>query len=371
MAELQRTPLYDLHRVAGAKMVEFADYSMPVSYPAGVKQEHLHTRAQAGLFDVSHMGQVTVSGPNATADLESLLPIDLDALSEGQCGYSLLLNEQGGIIDDLIITKLASDRYMLVVNASRKARDLAEISAHVSSDTVVTEWQSKALLALQGPAAVEVLASLGGDLSELPFMHATSVILDGIECLSTRSGYTGEDGFELSVEADRSAELAERLLGEEPVKWAGLGARDSLRLEAGLCLYGHDLDETIDPLSAGLSWAVARTRREGASKAGGFRGAEALFALAKQGLSKRRVGLRIEGRAPVREGAQLVDAQGNDVGVVTSGGFSPSLGAPVAMGYVAAELAVAGVEINAMVRGKALPVTVCALPFVPHQYYRG
>lgn len=367
---MQVTPLYQQHLDAGAKMVPFAGYQMPVQYPEGILQEHLHTRERAGLFDVSHMGQIIVSGEGVAKALEALIPVDLGALEINQQAYAVLTNEKGGILDDLIVTRWARDTFFLVVNAACKENDITYLREHLK-EFVVDHQETRALLALQGPKAREVLYELAPEAIELTFMHGCQGLIDGSDCYITCSGYTGEDGFEISVKASEAGHLANKLLAHEAVKWVGLGARDSLRLEAGLCLYGHDMDETISPVEAGLLWSISKSRRLGGEKAGGFPGAEIIFQQIEQGACKKRVGFTVEGRAPVREGAEIVDDSGAVVGVITSGGFGPSLQAPVAMGYVPTELSEVGTRLNALVRGKPRPITVTKMPLVPQRYFRG
>jgi glycine cleavage system T protein (aminomethyltransferase) len=368
--DLKATPLKTLHQELGARMVPFAGYDMPVQYPGGIMAEHLHTRAQAGLFDVSHMGQVVISGVGVAAALEKLVPVDLEQLAINRQTYALFTNEQGGILDDLMIARWAEDRFFLVVNAACKEQDLAYLEDALSGFEI-DYLEDRALLALQGPTAADVMAKLAPELCELVFMSGCRATLAGADCFVTRSGYTGEDGFEISVPADAADALARTLLSFDQVQPIGLGARDSLRLEAGLCLYGHDLDTTTTPVQAGLLWSISKSRRPDGQKAGGFPGAEVIFNEIQQGASRRRVGLQIDGRAPVREGAVLVDEAGEQVGVVTSGGFGPTLEAPLAMGYVSSDFAAAGTPLRALVRDKPRPVRVTKMPFVPQRYYRG
>jgi aminomethyltransferase len=366
---LARTPLYDLHLELGARMVPFAGYEMPVQYK-GIIDEHRHTRAAAGLFDVSHMGQVRLEGAGAAAALESLVPVDIVDLAANCQRYALFTNGEGGILDDLMVTN-AGDHLFVVVNAACKEQDIAHMRDAIGGQCEITELADRALLALQGPAAGGVMARLAPETAEMVFMTSKAVSLCGADCFVTRSGYTGEDGFEISVPANKADELARRLLAEEEVAAIGLGARDSLRLEAGLCLYGHDIDETTTPVQAGLTWAIQKVRRGGGARELGYPGAEVVDREMKEGPRCRRVGLRPEGRAPVREGAELTDETGRTIGRVTSGGFGPSVEAPVAMGYVETEFAAAGTRLNALVRGKRLPVTVARMPFVEQRYYRG
>ena len=360
------TPLNALHRELGGKMVEFAGYEMPVQYPAGIMAEHLHTRTQAGLFDVSHMGQVKLSGDGADKALETLVPGEIQALKPGRQRYTLFTNEQGGILDDLMVTRF-NDHLFLVVNAGCKGQDIEHMRTHLPSGVKLEVMFERALLALQGPAAKAVMGRLGPAGTELTFMGAARVEIGGIWCTVTRSGYTGEDGFEISVDEDKAEALARLLLAQPEVMPIGLGARDSLRLEAGLCLYGHDIDTTTTPIEADLAWAISKRRRE----EGGFPGADIILDQLKNGTTRKRVGIRPEGRAPAREHTELTDADGRRIGEITSGGFGPSVGAPVAMGYVETASASEGTEINAMVRGKALPARVASMPFTPHRYHRG
>jgi aminomethyltransferase len=372
--ELMRTPLHALHVALGARMVPFAGYAMPVNYPGGILAEHLHTRAAAGLFDVSHMGQAVVDAPDhatCARALERLCPADLLGLAPGRERYTQFLGWNGGIVDDLMVTRPqgADGRLRLVVNAARKAIDFDLLRAELPAEARLTVLEDRALIALQGPAAARVLDRLAPDagLASAPFMSARDLRILGVEASLTRSGYTGEDGFEISLAADRAESFARRLLEEREVEPAGLGARDSLRLEAGLCLYGHELDEDTDPVEAGLAWSIQKRRR----LEGGFPGARRILAALADGPERRRVGLALEGRAPAREGAEILDAAGRIIGRVTSGGFGPSVGAPIAMGYVPAEQAAAGTPVGLLVRGRTLAAHVSALPFHPHAYYRG
>ena len=366
MPDNQRTPLYDLHLSLGAKMVPFAGYDMPVQYGAGIMAEHLHTRAKAGLFDVSHMGQARLVGADAAAALERLVPGDIKGLAPGRMRYTLFTNERGGILDDLMVTA-ASDHLFLVVNAGRKVQDFAHLERHLAGTAKLTPLPERALIALQGPAAATVLARLAPGAAALAFMTGASFPLDGIDCFVTRSGYTGEDGFELSVPADSAERLARRLLAEPEVMPAGLGARDSLRLEAGLCLYGHDIDETTTVVEADLAWTIQKRRRAD----GGFPGAAAIARELASGARRKRVGIRPEGRAPAREGTEITDAAGTAIGRITSGGFGPSADGPVAMGYVATAAAALGTPVKLLVRGTPRPGRIVPLPFVPHRYRRG
>jgi aminomethyltransferase len=365
---LKRTPLYDLHLELGARMVAFAGYSMPVQYE-GVKAEHLHTRAGAGLFDVSHMGQIIVRGADAALKLETLVPVDLVDLPVNRQSYALFTNDRGGIRDDLMICRWDADCFLLVVNAACKAADMVWLRENLAG-LDIDLLEAQALLALQGPAAVEVLAALLPDVRSLAFMHGCHADLEDIPLYITRSGYTGEDGFELSLPAHQAEGLARRLLVHDAVKPVGLGARDTLRLEAGLCLYGHDLDETTTPVSAGLAWSISKARRSGGVRAGGFPGADTVLQEMTLGTLERRAGLQVNGKAPVREGAQLVDEHSKLIGHVSSGGFGPSVNAPIAMGYLQSAYTEPGTEIDAIVRGRPLKVTVTTLPFVPSRYVR-
>lgn len=368
---LQCTPLYDLHVELGGKMVPFAGYKMPVQYPAGIIKEHLHTREQAGLFDVSHMGQLLISGEGVAEALEKLIPIDVAALGDNQQSYAVLTNDQGGILDDLIVTRWDDKRFFLVVNAACKEQDTAHLRANLGDSIELQPLEDRALIALQGPSAVDVLAELAPEVKKLIFMNGCHVQILGADCYVTRSGYTGEDGFEISMPADRAEAITRELLSFDSVEPVGLGARDSLRLEAGLCLYGHDMDANTTPVEASLIWAISKSRRLGGEKEGGFPGADVVLAQIASGANRKRVGLAVEGRAPVREGAIIQDLEGNEVGVVTSGGFGANIEAPVAMGFVSTEQAAIGTQLQAIVRGKPRPVTVAKTPFVPQRYYRG
>jgi len=366
MTELLRTPLHELHLELGAKMVPFAGYEMPVQYPAGVMAEHLHCRALAGLFDVSHMGQVILGGRGAAEGLEGLVPVDVQGLPEGRQRYGLFTSAKGGILDDLMIAN-RGDHLLLVVNAARKAHDLAHLAAHLSGVEGVTD---RALLALQGPAAEGALAGMVPGVAALRFMDVAVLDWQGDPLWISRSGYTGEDGFEISVPEGRAVDLARALLARPGVMPIGLGARDSLRLEAGMPLYGHDIDEGTSPVEAGLAWAIQRVRRAGGARAGGFPGADRILAELAAGPARLRTGLLPEGRAPMREGTALFAAEdaAEPVGQVTSGGFGPSLGMPVAMGYLPASLAVPGTPIWGEVRGRRLPARTVPLPFHPSSY---
>ncbi|TVV73778.1 glycine cleavage system aminomethyltransferase GcvT [Sphingomonas solaris] len=357
-------PLDAWHRAAGARMVAFAGYEMPIQYE-GIIAEHLWTRENAGLFDVSHMGQLYVSGDGAAAALESLLPGDIAGLGEGRMRYSLLLADNGGILDDLMVTRWKSGFY-LVVNGATKADDIAHIHEHLPEDVTLNHMDEAALLALQGPKAVDALARLAPGVAALTFMTAGAFTLDGVPAWISRSGYTGEDGFEISIPAEDAPRIAALLADQPEVKPIGLGARDSLRLEAGLPLYGHDLDPETTPVAADLGFALSKRRRE----EGGFPGHERIMAEREHGAALTRVGLFVDGRQPVREGAAVVDAQGDTVGRVTSGGFSPSLQRPIAMAYVPAAMVSPGKVVSLVQRGKPLSAIVATMPFVPHRYVR-
>ena len=374
--DLSQTPLDAWHRALGARMVPFAGYAMPVQYDltgtiaerckGGVMAEHLHCRAAAGLFDVSHMGQAILSGPGVAAALERLVPGDIVGLKPGRQRYTLLTNEAGGILDDLMVANLGDDRLFLVVNASRKDVDFRHIAASLPAGFNLHIQDDRALLALQGPLAATVLARLAPATATLGFMGVAPVTITGIECLVSRSGYTGEDGFEISLPANGATTLADALLAEPEVAPAGLGARDSLRLEAGLCLYGNDIDEVTTPIEAGLTWVIGKRRK----MTWDFPGGIAIRDQLDNGPPRVRVGIRPDGRAPARAHTEIVAEDGTEAGEITSGGFGPSVNAPIAMGYVRRDLAEDGTRLNLIVRGKALPATVVPLPFVPHRYAR-
>ena len=361
---LKRTPLYDLHISLGGKMVPFAGYEMPVQYPAGILKEHLHTRAEAGLFDVSHMGQAFLAGD--TSALERVTPADITGIPEGMQRYGLLLNDAGGIKDDFMTMRLkGEDALYLVVNASMKDSDFTYIAEKLKGAATLKPAPDRALLALQGPKAAQVLERHAPGVSKLTFMQAIRTNAAGAPAIVSRTGYTGEDGFEISLEGKDAEKVARALLGEKEVLPIGLGARDSLRLEAGLCLYGHDMDETTDAVEANLVWSLGKRRKE----AKDFPGAERVTRNLANGPAKKRVGLRPEGRAPAREGSEIVK-DGVVVGQVTSGGFGPSLNGPLAMGYVRGDLSAPGTKVELMVRGKPLAAEVVAMPFVPNRYKR-
>jgi aminomethyltransferase len=368
---LKTTPLDALHRELGGKMVPFAGYAMPVQYPAGILTEHLHCRGAlpnsgAALFDVSHMGQASLIGPGGAAALERLVPGDMQGLGEWRQKYTLLTMEHGGIMDDLMVANLGNDRLFLVVNASRKHVDLPHIEANLPAGLKLVRHDDRALLALQGPAAAGVMASLAPEAAALPFMGVAQAKLGGVDVLVSRSGYTGEDGFEISIPAESAVAVAKLLLAQPGVMPAGLGARDSLRLEAGLCLYGNDIDETTNPVEAALMWTIPKRRRAEAN----FIGAAPILAALAAGPARKRVGILPDGRAPARGHTPVVDDAGATIGEITSGGFGPSLNAPCAMGYVPASLAANGTQISLLVRGKPLPARIAAMPFVPHRYVR-
>ena len=363
-APLARTPLHALHLELGARLVPFAGYEMPVQYPGGILAEHQHTRNRASLFDVSHMGQARLPLAAAAA-LEALVPMDVAGLAPGRQRYAYFTSESGGILDDLMFAH-AGDHLFIVVNAARKEHDFALLEKHCGAQVLA----DRALLALQGPLAAEVMQRLAPDAAALEFMQTCATTLGGAACFVSRSGYTGEDGFELSVPASAADKLARLLLAQQGIAPAGLGARDSLRLEAGLCLYGHDIDESTTPVEAGLEWAIQTIRRRGGARAGGFPGAGVILEQLERGTARRRVGIVPEGRAPLREGEVLQDAAGRVVGRLTSGGFGASANGPIAIGYVESALAVPGLQLTAVVRGKPRACRVSALPFIPHRYHR-
>ena len=362
---LRRTPLYALHLELGGKMVPFAGYEMPVQYPAGILSEHLHTREKSGLFDVSHMGQAFLSGD--TGALERVTPADVAGLKEGMQRYGLLLTPAGTIMDDFMFSRLAGEADLyLVVNAGTKEADFAYISEKLKGAATLMPRLDRALLALQGPAAAQVLERHSPGISDLTFMKVARATLAGVPAIISRTGYTGEDGFEISIEGSDAEHVARALLGEAEVMPIGLGARDSLRLEAGLCLYGHDMDENTNPVEANLVWSIGKRRRE----ARDFPAGAKIMDLVANGTPTKRVGIRPEGRAPAREGTEIADKSGRIIGKITSGGFGPSLNAPVAMGYVESAFAADDTALDLMVRGKPLPATVTRMPFVPHTYRR-
>ncbi|MBB6564012.1 aminomethyltransferase [Acidovorax soli] len=372
-APLLTTPLNALHLELGARMVPFAGYSMPVQYPAGLMAEHVHTRTAAGLFDVSHMGQLKLVGPDAAAAFETLVPVDVVDLPVGKQRYGLLLTDEGTIIDDLMFFNQGNGTLFVIVNGACKVGDIAHIQARIGQRCEVQPMPDHALLALQGPQAVTALARLAPGIEKLVFMTGGNYTIAGCDCFVTRSGYTGEDGFEISVPAAQADTLARALLAQPEVKPIGLGARNSLRLEAGLCLYGNDIDTTTTPPEAALNWAIQKVRRTGGARAGGFPGADKVLAQIDNpaSLPRKRVGLVALERVPVREHTELQSADGQKIGEVTSGLLGPTVNEPVAMGYVTPAFAAIGTRVNAIVRGKAVPMQVRAMPFVPANYFRG
>ena len=369
-AELHKTPLHALHIELGAKMVPFGGYDMPVQYKEGILAEHKHTRAAAGLFDVSHMGQVRLVGDGAAAALETIVPVDVIDLPVLKQRYALFTNEQGGILDDLMITRRENDLFV-VVNAGCKVQDIAHMQATIGSRCEVIPMPERALLALQGPQAVTALSRLNPEVAKLTFMTGGHFTLDGIDTFLTRSGYTGEDGFEISVHKNDAVALARKLLAQPEVKPIGLGARDTLRLEAGLCLYGHDINTETTPVEGALTWAIQKVRRAGGARAGGYPGAAVIDQQLAAGAARKRVGLISTERMPVREGAKVVDANGAEIGVVTSGSLGPSVNQPVALAYLSTAHTAVGTPVFALVRDKRVAMTVAATPFAPHRYFRG
>ena len=363
---MKRTVLFDLHVDRGGKMVPFAGYEMPVQYPAGVLVEHNHTRTKASIFDVSHMGQISLRGADPAAALETLVPGDITGLAAGRMRYTMFTNDAGGILDDLMVTNVG-DYLFLVVNAACKDADIAHLRDGLPTDIALDVLDDRSLIALQGPAAAAVLSRFALGVEKMPFMTALPFEIDGSRLAVTRSGYTGEDGYEISIPSGDTVRITEILLAEQDVELAGLGARDSLRLEAGLCLYGHDIDETTTPVEAALLWSIAKRRRE----EGGFPGADVIRQQIADGVSRKRVGILPDGKAPAREGTAITDADGTVIGTVTSGGFGPSAGGPVAMGYVAAGNTEKDTPVNLVVRDKPRPGRIASMPFVPNRYYRG
>jgi len=371
--DLKRTPLYDLHLELGGKMVPFAGYLMPVQYPLGILGEHQHTRHGAGLFDVSHMGQVRLRGESyaaVAAALERICPADFLGLAPGQQRYSFFTNNAGGILDDLMVTRAGNgderDHLIMVVNAACKEQDLSHLQANLNHRCEIEPMFDRGLLALQGPRAAAVMQKIAPDSAGMKFMTGRPLNVGGTQCFVTRSGYTGEDGFEISMSHDQVDNVAHKLLGDMEVKPIGLGARDSLRLEAGLCLYGNDITETTTPVEANLIWAMQKRRRE----QGGFPGAGIVQRQLAEGPARKRVGILPEGKAPARAHTEIANEHGETIGEITSGGFGPTVGGPVAMGYVRSDLAEVGTRLQLMVRGKALPAKVAATPFAPHRYHR-
>lgn len=369
---LHKTPLHSLHQELGAKMVDFAGYHMPLNYRTGILKEHQHTRNCAGLFDISHMGQIRLTGVQAANELESLTPSRIEGLANNRLKYTVLTNEQGGILDDLIIARFNND-WFLVVNAACKHQDFDYLSQHVSAQSQAVLLEDRALLALQGPMATTILSPLitAGSI-DIPFMAITEVHINGIDCLVSRCGYTGEDGFEISLNNKYSESIARLLLAQDNVLPIGLGARDSLRLEAGLCLYGHDINTQTNPVEAGLGWIVdsAYLASKSTRRKAQFPGAESILNSMFFGVDRKRVGIRPVGRIPVREGSLIKNTNGETVGYITSGGFGPTVGGPVAMGYVKSQFSTVGQKLSVEVRGSSIKVEVASLPFVPHRYHR-
>ncbi len=364
------TPLHALHQELGARMVPFAGYDMPVQYTDGIIKEHQHTRAAAGLFDVSHMGQLVIEGEGAAQWLETLVPVDVIDLPVNRQTYALLTTAQGGVIDDLMIARWSADRFFLVVNAGCKAGDIEHLRAHLAGQSL-TVLDNQALLALQGPAAREVMASIAPEVADMVFMDALHTVIDEVPVHVTCSGYTGEDGFEISLPGEAAEAFARRLLAHDQVAPVGLGARDSLRLEAGLCLYGHELSTEIDPVTAGLSWSISKARRTDGARAGGFPGADKILANMADKPALARVGLAVDGKRPVRDGLPVLDGEGRQVGEVCSAAFGASFGGPIAMAYIERSLSEPGTSLTVPVRDKPQPVTVTRMPFVPQRYFRG
>lgn len=358
MSSTQRTRLFSLHLEHGAKMVAFAGYEMPMQYQHGIIHEHLQTRNKAGLFDISHMGQIRVSGAQAAAVLEKLTPSDITGIKPGRQKYTVLTNVEGGIIDDLMVINLGHS-LLLIVNAACKEKDLNWLQASCPDQVTIESLDSHSLLALQGPISAKIMHKLAPEAAALSFLQVTQIMIDGIFCTVSRSGYTGEDGFEISVENDRAEQLARLLLDNDEVELIGLGARDTLRLEAGLCLYGHELNEAITPIEAGLGWIIKPGHP-------GYPGTEKI----NQSVKRKRMGFCASDKVPIRAGATLVDLEGNAVGIISSGSYGPTIGAPIAMGYINCENAKIGTNLYALVRDKQVPVTIVKLPFVPHQYHR-
>ena len=369
--QIRTTSLYQMHLDAGAKMVPFAGYEMPVSYPLGIKKEHIHTREKAGLFDVSHMGQIRLVGKNVKRALESLVPVDIIDLPLMKLRYALFTNKDGGVMDDLMVTNLGDDSLFLVVNAACKEADLEHLLNNIGVECKVEFLEDVALLALQGPKAHEVLAEIAPSTSEMTFMTAKQLVINGIDCFITRSGYTGEDGFEISLLAKDAEELAKLLLSNVEVEWVGLGARDSLRLEAGLSLYGHELDNDHSPVESSLNWALSKVRRTGGEREGNYLGDNIIMTHLNEGSESKIVGLQPEGRMPVRDGALIEDELGNEAGQVTSGGFGPSINRPIAIARIKKNYIENQSKLFALVRDKKIAVEIVKLPFIKQNYYRG
>ena len=369
--EIRTTPFHKMHVNAGAKMVPFAGYEMPVSYPLGIKKEHNHTRERAGLFDVSHMGQIRLSGEHAMSALESLVPVDIVDLPLMRTRYALFTTENGGVLDDLMVTNLGDNDLFLVVNAACKEADYDHLKNHLGASCEIEFYDDLALLALQGPKAAMVLSEFVPSVKEMTFMTAKQTMLNDIDCFITRSGYTGEDGYEISVSAKDAESLASSLLSSEEVEWVGLGARDSLRLEAGLSLYGHELDISHSPVESSLNWALSKARRLGGEREGNYLGSKVIMNQIENGSDTKVVGLIPEGRMPVRDGAIIQDENGNQVGYVTSGGFGPTLNQPISIARLETKFTNSQSKIFALVREKKIAVEIVKLPFVKHNYYRG
>ena len=370
-SEIRKTPFHQMHVDAGAKMVPFAGYEMPVSFPLGIKKEHTHTRERAGLFDVSHMGQIRLSGEQVMAALESLVPVDIIDLPKMKTRYALFTNENGGVLDDLMVTNLGDNSLFLVVNAACKYADFKHLQDHLGSSCELELDDDLALLALQGPKAAKVLSGLAPAVNEMTFMTAKQVMINDISCFITRSGYTGEDGFEISVSSQDAENLADILLSSEEVGWIGLGARDSLRLEAGLSLYGHELDTSHSPVESSLNWALSKVRRLGGEREGNYLGDKIILNQLQHGSDTKVVGLLPEGRMPVRDGAIIQDENGNQIGYVTSGGFGPTLNKPISIARLETKYTNCQSKLFALVREKKIAVEIIKLPFVKHNYYRG
>jgi len=370
-SEIRKTPFHQMHVDAGAKMVPFAGYEMPVSYPLGIKKEHTHTRERAGLFDVSHMGQIRLSGEQVMAALESLVPVDIIDLPKMKTRYALFTNENGGVLDDLMVTNLGDNSLILVVNAACKYADFKHLQDHLGSSCELELDDDLALLALQGPKAAKVLSGLAPAVNEMTFMTAKQVMINDISCFITRSGYTGEDGFEISVSSQDAENLADILLSSDEVDWIGLGARDSLRLEAGLSLYGHELDTSHSPVESSLNWALSKVRRLGGEREGNYLGDKIILNQLQHGSDTKLVGLLPEGRMPVRDGAIIQDENGNQIGYVTSGGFGPTLNKPISIARLETKYTNSQSKLFALVREKKIAVEIINLPFVKHNYYRG
>ena len=370
-SEIRKTPLHKMHVDTGAKMVPFAGYEMPVSYPLGIKKEHTHTRERAGLFDVSHMGQIRLSGEHAMSALESLVPVDIIDLPLMKTRYALFTSENGGVMDDLMVTNLGDNSLFLVVNAACKDSDFEHLQHNLGSSCELELCDDLALLALQGPKAVKVLIEHAPSIKEMAFMTAKQTKINEIDCLVTRSGYTGEDGFEISVSAKDAESLASLLIANDEVEWIGLGARDSLRLEAGLSLYGHELDNSHSPVESSLNWALSKVRRLGGEREGNYLGDQVILNQLENGSDTKVVGILPEGKMPVRDGATIQDENGNQVGYVTSGGFGPTLNKPISIARIETKFNQSQSKLFALVRDKIIAVEIIKLPFVEHNYYRG